>query len=108
MTREFPRVMCAVCASPIKIAIAREGYHQREKEKLASDRPITSPLSSISNPRFLLVMEAREREADYVVLGRPQGQEEEDVFTRELLKSFVQRIEEESGAEVVLPEDLHE
>ena len=55
-----------------------------------------------------IVTLARERKADYVVLGRPQGQEEEDVFTRELLKRFSQRIEEESGAQVVLPEGLHE
>lgn len=42
--------------------------------------------------------------ADYVVLGSPQGEEEFDVFTHERLKSFMERVEAESGAQVVLSE----
>ncbi len=51
---------------------------------------------------------SKEIEASFVVLGLPRGQREEDVFTREQLSSFIQRIEEDSGARVALvevPED---
>jgi nucleotide-binding universal stress UspA family protein len=41
-------------------------------------------------------------EADYVVLGRPSGQEEADIFTLDRLKQFAQHIEQESHAKVVL------
>jgi len=40
--------------------------------------------------------------ADHVILGRPQGEEEENIFTFERLKEFGQRIETESGAKVIL------
>jgi nucleotide-binding universal stress UspA family protein len=43
--------------------------------------------------------------AEYVLLGRPRGQDEVDVFTHERLDQFTQRIEEESGAKVVLTKD---
>jgi nucleotide-binding universal stress UspA family protein len=44
----------------------------------------------------------REVEADYVTLGRPRGQEEDDVFTHDRLKQFTEFIERESGAKAVL------
>lgn len=44
----------------------------------------------------------RELAADYLVLGRPQTQREESLFTQELLGHFIQRIEEQAGAKVVL------
>lgn len=40
--------------------------------------------------------------ADHVVLGQPLGQEGEDIFTQERILEFSQRIETESGAQVVL------
>lgn len=43
--------------------------------------------------------------AEYVILGRPRGQDEVDVFTHEHLDRFTQRIEEESGAKAVLTKD---
>ncbi len=46
--------------------------------------------------------------AAYVVLGQPRGQEEADIFTLERMKAFIQHIEEESGAEVVLTERVEE
>jgi nucleotide-binding universal stress UspA family protein len=46
----------------------------------------------------------REIEADFVILGQPLGQEEEDIFTHERITSFSQQIETESGAKVVLVE----
>jgi nucleotide-binding universal stress UspA family protein len=42
--------------------------------------------------------------ANYVVLGKPQGQDEKDVFTHERLSVFAQRIEDESDAKVVFSE----
>lgn len=42
-----------------------------------------------------------EIEASYIVLGMPQGSEEQDVFTQERLKELEARIESESGADVV-------
>ena len=47
----------------------------------------------------------QEIDADYVVLGQPQGQEEnEDVFTQARILDFSRRIETDSGARVVLVE----
>jgi len=47
---------------------------------------------------------AQELNADYIVLGRPEGVQEEDVFTLERLKQFGERLSKESGAEVVITE----
>jgi nucleotide-binding universal stress UspA family protein len=54
-----------------------------------------------------IVALCRETASNYVVLGRPHatGEEEENVFTHELLQQFGQRIEEETGAKVVYPEE---
>jgi len=46
-----------------------------------------------------------ELDAEYLILGRPRGQDEIDVFTHEHLDRFTQRIEQESGAKVIHPED---
>lgn len=45
-----------------------------------------------------------ERQADYVILGRPRGEREENVFTQIRLRQLIDHIEEESGAKVVLAE----
>lgn len=42
--------------------------------------------------------------ADYLVLGRPGGAGEGDVFTQDRLAQFRERIEQETGASVVLSE----
>jgi nucleotide-binding universal stress UspA family protein len=44
-----------------------------------------------------------ELEADYLVLGKPKVEREDAVFTQELLREFVARTEEQTGAKVVLP-----
>jgi len=44
----------------------------------------------------------KELQADYVILGQPQTREEENVFTRDLLQKFIERVEKESGAKVML------
>lgn len=40
--------------------------------------------------------------ADYLVIGRPQVQQEESLFTHDRLARFVERTEEQTGARVVL------
>lgn len=44
----------------------------------------------------------REVGAEYVVLGHPLGQEEDDIFTQERILKFISRIEAESEAKVIL------
>jgi len=46
----------------------------------------------------------RELAASYLVLGRPQFQKEESVFTQDLLAQFIRETEEQTGAKVVMPE----
>jgi nucleotide-binding universal stress UspA family protein len=41
--------------------------------------------------------------AEYLVLGRPQFQKEESVFTQDQLAQFIQETEEQTGAKVVMP-----
>ncbi|HSF80421.1 MAG TPA: universal stress protein [Anaerolineales bacterium] len=43
--------------------------------------------------------------ADFVVLGRPHAQTAQNVFDLERMRRFSERIEEETGAKVVLPEE---
>jgi nucleotide-binding universal stress UspA family protein len=45
-----------------------------------------------------------ELDAGYLVMGPPQVEKEESVFTHELLRQFIERTEEQTGARVVLPE----
>jgi nucleotide-binding universal stress UspA family protein len=49
-----------------------------------------------------IISYCREVQADYVILGQPQTRREENVFTRDLLQEFIERVEQESGAKVVL------
>jgi nucleotide-binding universal stress UspA family protein len=51
-----------------------------------------------------IVTLCRELAADYLVMGRPQIEQEESFFTHERLQSFVRDTEERTGAKVVLPE----
>jgi nucleotide-binding universal stress UspA family protein len=44
-----------------------------------------------------------ELEADYLVLGKPRVEREDAVFTQKLLREFVARTEEQTGATVVFP-----
>jgi nucleotide-binding universal stress UspA family protein len=43
-------------------------------------------------------------EASYLVLGKPRVEQEDAVFTRELLQQFIARTEEQTGATVILSE----
>lgn len=49
-----------------------------------------------------IIRVCQETQADYVVLGNPKGEHEDNTFTRERLNKFVQHIEKTSGAKVVL------
>jgi nucleotide-binding universal stress UspA family protein len=40
--------------------------------------------------------------ADYLVLGRPEVQQEESIFTQDLLQEFIKQTEAQTGARVVL------
>jgi nucleotide-binding universal stress UspA family protein len=42
-----------------------------------------------------------ELEADYVVLGKPRGKSEKDIFTHDQLVQYAQQVEDLTGAEVV-------
>ncbi len=49
---------------------------------------------------------AQELEADFIVMGRPLGEQEDDVFSNDRLERFIERIESESGAQVVLENEV--
>jgi len=46
-----------------------------------------------------------EIKADYLVIGRPNFRLEDSLFTETLLADFIKRIEEQTGAKVILPEE---
>lgn len=46
----------------------------------------------------------RELTANYVVIGLPQSEREENVFTQALLRQFVEQMEQQTGAQVVMTE----
>jgi nucleotide-binding universal stress UspA family protein len=45
-----------------------------------------------------------ELSADYLVLGQPRLQQEENVFNHELLREFIEQTEKQTGARVIVPE----
>jgi nucleotide-binding universal stress UspA family protein len=45
-----------------------------------------------------------ELQASYLVLGKPKVEQEDTVFTQELLHQFVAQTEEQTGAKVVFPQ----
>jgi nucleotide-binding universal stress UspA family protein len=47
----------------------------------------------------------REINANYVILGRPKREHERNVFTSKRLDTFGQRIEDESGALIILADE---
>lgn len=51
-----------------------------------------------------IVSLCHELDAAYVVMGRPQMEQEESLFTQERLQAFIRDAEEQTGAQVVLPE----
>lgn len=55
-----------------------------------------------------IVTLCQERNADYLILGRPKFQREESVFTQERLARFIQDTQEQTGAQVVMPEGAEE
>lgn len=49
-----------------------------------------------------IVTLSHEKDADYVILGRPKEEREENVFTQNRLQTFIEKMEAETGAEVVV------
>jgi hypothetical protein len=47
----------------------------------------------------------QELETNYLMLGKPQVEREDTVFTQDRLHEFVARTEEQTGATVVFPEE---
>jgi len=57
-----------------------------------------------------LIQLCHELNADYVILGQPRRQKDTDLFTSQQLSDFVNHLEVETGASVILveTEDQHE
>ena len=55
-----------------------------------------------------IVLLAQELEADFIIMGRPLGEQEDDVFSQDRLDSFIARLESESGAKVILETEVEE
>lgn len=51
---------------------------------------------------------AKELNADYIILGQPEGVDEKDFFTMARLRQFSERLSQESGAEVIITEGKEE
>ena len=51
-----------------------------------------------------IVRLCRETSAEFIVLGRPAGKEEDNAFTRDRLKQFADMIEQSTGTVAVLAE----
>jgi nucleotide-binding universal stress UspA family protein len=49
-----------------------------------------------------IIAQCKAIKANHVILGRPQEEVEENIFTFERLKEFSRRIESESGAKVIM------
>jgi len=52
-----------------------------------------------------IVALCREKEADYLVVGRPREDSEANLLTDPLLAAFIHNVEQQTGARVVLPEE---
>jgi nucleotide-binding universal stress UspA family protein len=51
-----------------------------------------------------IVSLSRDIGANYVLLGNPRGEHDQDVFDRQRLENFIQNLEAESGAQVIVVE----
>jgi nucleotide-binding universal stress UspA family protein len=76
---------------------------------IAEERALDSGISAQGIVRQGSVTEeiiamCREVDADYVVLGQPQGHEHGDVFTHERMQHLSQQIEIETGTQVIIVE----
>lgn len=55
-----------------------------------------------------IVLLAQELGADFIVMGRPLDEQEDDVFSHDRLESFIARLESECGAKVILENEVEE
>ena len=75
-----------------QMAASKEGI---EAQRIIREGKVTEQISEYCH----------EISADYLVLGRPRFQLENSLFTKDLLTEFIERIQEQTGARVVLPEE---
>jgi len=52
-----------------------------------------------------IIKYCQEIQADYIVLGRPQGEHEDNVFTSERMHAFGQIVEQLSGSKAIFAEE---
>lgn len=55
-----------------------------------------------------IIRVCQETQADYIILGRPQGEHEDNAFTRERINKFARLIETTSGAKIILAEEYEQ
>ena len=55
-----------------------------------------------------IVKLAQDLGADFIVMGRPLDEQEDDVFSHDRLESFIARLERECGAKVILENEVEE
>jgi nucleotide-binding universal stress UspA family protein len=72
------------------------------QEKAAAHGVEAEAIIHHGNVRDEIIATAAEVNANYIVLGMPVGDEEENVFHHERIKEFGDSIQQESGAEVIL------
>ena len=73
-------------------ASSKAEEHGIQVEGVVRQGPISDEIVALCN----------EKNADYVVLGQPSGPQEENAFTRDRLEQFVQRLNDDGPAEVIL------
>jgi len=83
-------ILCTAQASAHKQGIASDGIVRQGK--------VTEEIINL----------AKELNADYIILGQPEGVDEKDIFTMARLRQFSERLSQESGAEVIITEGKEE
>jgi nucleotide-binding universal stress UspA family protein len=74
------------------------------QEKIKAQKVTTEGIIKHGKVDEEIVGLTKEIQADYVVLGLPQGVEEKDVFAIDRIKELYKQIESEAGAKVVFAE----
>jgi len=72
------------------------------QEKAAAKGVEAQAIIQKGNVREEIIATAAETGADYIILGMPIGDQEENEFHHERIKEFGESIQQESGAEVIL------
>jgi nucleotide-binding universal stress UspA family protein len=78
------------------------------QSKAAADNVAAEGVIRQGQVREEIAALCHEVDATYLVIGQPKGQEEGGLFTHEMLQKFIERIEQETGAKVVMPDEASE